>query len=108
MTQPSPPPTYLFVYGTLMTGYPHTHYLSSARCLGRALTQDAAFAMRVESVPFAMRVESVPFVARVQRGGVRIAGEVFAVTDPATLAQIDSFERHPDWCRQSPSLSVFL
>jgi gamma-glutamylcyclotransferase (GGCT)/AIG2-like uncharacterized protein YtfP len=72
-----------------MTGYNNYHLLSSARSLGRARTQESAFAMSASLCPFVWRVDC---------SGVYIAGEVFAVSDAATLARIDALEGHPDWC----------
>ena len=79
----------LFVYGSLMTGYGNNRLLQGSRSLGRAFTRDAAFAMCHAGVPF---VRAVP-----PSVGVRIAGEVFAVTDAAVLAAVDRLEGHPDW-----------
>lgn len=90
---PASLPLHLFVYGTLMTGYGNNRLLSSSRSLGRAHTVEAAFEMLHGGVPFVR-----PRAA----GGIRIAGEVFCVTEAAALAAIDRLEGHPHWYCRAP------
>jgi gamma-glutamylcyclotransferase (GGCT)/AIG2-like uncharacterized protein YtfP len=80
--------TLLFAYGTLMTGFGNNRVLAGAQSLGRAHTRDAAFEMFHAGVPFVRAAAS---------RGVRIAGELFAVTSAAVLAAVDALEGHPDW-----------
>ena len=85
----------LFCYGTLMTGFGNNKLLGggdpASMLLGRARTME----------PYAMFAAGVPFVnSTLPR--TRVAGEVWAVGDPAVLARIDKLEGHPDWYQRRP------
>jgi hypothetical protein len=97
-----------------MTGYGNNRLLSGARSLGRAHTRDAAFTMHLmkqevgEYIGVDMLHAAVPCVSPAQQGGVRVAGEVFAVSDPALLDRLDALEEHPDWCVSANITPNFL
>ena len=82
--------TYLFAYGTLMSGLGNHRYLQSEKFIGKATTQEK----------YAMFIAGPPFVHPTEQR-THILGEVWEV-GPEALAKIDRLEQHPTWYVRTP------
>lgn len=85
----------VFVYGSLKAGF-HNHQRlqrPGVRLIGVCETAASDFQM--------MNLGSYPGVCRVEHGGIKIKGEVYAVTADV-LASLDQLEGHPRYYRREP------
>lgn len=82
--------TYVFVYGTLKTGGGNHHLLHSSTSLGLATTTEDTFTMYDGGFPYV-----------IDEGFFKIRGELFEVTNPITLENLDRLEGVPShFCRR--------
>ncbi len=82
-----PPPSLLFVYGTLRPGYGANALLGESALEGEAETAANAFNLVAVDDP----QERFPYPAMIQGGGLRVKGALYSVSK-ATLAKLDEYE----------------
>ena len=85
----------LFVYGTLRAGRGNHFLLNGAQYLGVRHTQ-----------PKFTMVSCGGFPGVLGSGDTSIVGEVYEVTNPDQLRQIDRLEGHPDWYTRTPITTI--
>lgn len=83
--------TKVFVYGTLKTGGGNNRLLRSSTSLGLATTLEDTFTMFDGGFPYV-----------IDEGILKIRGELFEVSDPITLSNLDRLEGVPShFCRRN-------
>ena len=80
---------YLFVYGTLMTGYNNNYLLKNSKYIGDAKTMQS----------YLMTANGIPFVIKKTQQSV-IHGELYRINSKESLKTIDWLEGHPDGYRR--------
>jgi gamma-glutamylaminecyclotransferase len=78
----------LFVYGTLKSGGRNVHLMKASKFIREATTEP-----HYRIYDFGAH----PALVRDDADGLAISGELWDVTDPETLAELDAFEEVPDW-----------
>lgn len=85
MKKPIEKTPYMFVYGTLMSGFSNSRLLRNSLLVDRGTTEEE----------YTLAVSSIPFLVE-EDGKNYVSGEVYKV-DEKTLNAIDQLEGHPDW-----------
>lgn len=89
-------PMLMGVYGTLRKGFSNHRYLEGAKYIGTGKTVEK----------FVLQQHGIPYVSRKKVGlppwkGTNVTIEVYEVTSPWQLDNIDGLEGHPRWyCRE--------
>lgn len=84
--------SYVFVYGTLKTGYGNNKLMRFATCVGERTTKDG-YIMGDVGCPYVFPKQVVP--AKYHSFLAPIKGEVWDVADEGTLIDLDMLEGHP-------------
>lgn len=85
MNKPTERTPYVFVYGTLMSGFGNNRLLSSSEIVDKATTEDE----------YVLVANSIPFLLE-ESGKSYVTGEVYKVSE-TTLSNLDKLEGHPSW-----------
>jgi len=85
MRKPTEKTPYVFVYGTLMSGYSNNRLLSSSEMIDTATTEEE----------FTLLAHSFPYLVE-EDGKSYVSGEIYKVSED-TLTNLDSLEGHPTW-----------
>ena len=89
MKKPLEQTPYVFVYGTLMSGFGNNGLLSRAEFIGTATTEDN----------YKMLAKGIPYLIE-EKGESYVSGEIYRVSENA-LSRLDQLEGHPSWyCRK--------
>jgi gamma-glutamylcyclotransferase (GGCT)/AIG2-like uncharacterized protein YtfP len=92
---------YIFVYGTLMTGYGNNYLLDQNQegvtFIGKAVSKDSHYFMVDVGFPMVFdptyHDDEFPMTNHIGK----IKGELYFVTNPEVLSNLDSLEGHPRW-----------
>jgi len=87
----------VFVYGTLKRAYWNNRLLKGAKFIGEAITTQ----------PYPMVCGGIPYLFNIPGKGHVVQGEIFEVTDPEMMANLDRLESHPHGYIRTP-LKVLL
>jgi len=79
---------YVFVYGTLMSGYGNNRLLSKHKIIDTGTTKDK----------YVLKARSIPFLID-KKGEPNVQGEIYKVSEN-TLQTLDMLEGHPSWYRR--------
>ena len=83
----------IFVYGTLKRAYRnYEHTIKGAKFVGEATTLE----------PYPMVCSEIPFLYNIPGKGHIVKGEVFNITNPDMMEQMDRLESHPHGYRRTP------
>ncbi len=85
MKKPTEKTPYIFVYGTLMSGFGNNALLKNSRLVEAATTEDN-LVLLANSIPYLLDEEGKSYVR----------GEIYEVNENS-LKKIDQLEGHPDW-----------
>lgn len=85
MKKPLEQTPYVFVYGTLMSGFGNHRLLKDSLLIERAATEDE-YVLVANVIPYLLEEEGKSYVR----------GEVYEV-DERTLENLDGLEGHPNW-----------
>jgi gamma-glutamylcyclotransferase (GGCT)/AIG2-like uncharacterized protein YtfP len=88
MKEPIEETPYVFVYGTLMSGFGNNRLLKKSPMISTGTTEDK----------YILRASSLPFLVE-EDGKSYVTGEIYEVTSK-TLSNLDLLEGHPDWYKR--------
>lgn len=85
MRKPTEKTPYVFVYGTLMSGFGNNTLLRSSTLVDSGTTEES-YTLVAHSIPYLLETEGKGYVS----------GEIYEV-DENTLVALDRLESHPTW-----------